>query len=184
MSLLTRVACFGILSTPLFAQQPAPAPSPSVLAYGRAIFSPEAIIGSGISGWIDQSRDDPKQWSRTAGGFGTRVASRFGQSAVQTTVIYTGAAVFHVEPGYHLCACTGFFSRTTHALVSPLTVTTGDGSTVLSPLKPIGALAGGYTAMAWRPGPYDPVKGYQFAATALAINAGVNLVREWLRISF
>jgi hypothetical protein len=178
---MRRLALIGIVSASSLGAQQTP---PSVFGYGRAVVAPEAIIGSAIAGWIDQSRDDPRQWSRTAGGYGTRVASRFGQAAVQTTVIYTGGALFHVDPGYHLCGCTGFLGRTTHALASPLTVTTEDGATVPSPLKPIGALAGGYAAMGWRPGPYDPVKGYQFAATALAINAGVNLAREWLHISF
>jgi hypothetical protein len=148
------------------------------------IFSPTTIVASGVAAWIDQSRDDPRQWSRTAGGYGLRFGSRFGQATVQVTVDYAGGALFQVDPSYHLCGCTNIFARTAHAVVSPLTVTTREGSTVVSPLQPIGALAGGYAAMGWRPGPYDPVKGYQFALTALAVTSGLNVVREWLRLRF
>jgi len=155
---------------------------PLILAYGSAIFSPFAIIGSGVAGAIDQSQDDPTGWKKTPGGYGERVASRFGQFSVQTTVVFTGSALFHVDPSYHPCRCTNIFARTGHALFSPFIVTTRDGSTAFSPLQPMGAFAGSYASMAWRPQPYDRVKAYQYGLVSLAASAQIALIHEFLHI--
>lgn len=146
-----------------------------------AVFSPFAIASAGIAGWIDYTRDDPKAWKRDAGGFFERVGSRFGQNAVQTTTIYTGALLLRQDARYRPCQCSNLALRIGHALVGPLTATSSEGNTVLSPLQPVGAFAGAYTAMAWRPGRYDAVKGYQFALTSLAGTAAFDLVRELFR---
>jgi hypothetical protein len=140
-----------------------------------------SAVGSVVAGWLDQVRDDPKPWARNLGGLGLRVASRFGESVVSTSVILGASAVAHTDPRYHPCTCSNALARAAHAFVGPLTATTGTGAAVFSPIQPLGALTGGYTAMSWRPGPYDPVKGYQFALSELAISAGIDLVREIVR---
>jgi hypothetical protein len=150
-------------------------------AYGRAIFSPTVAATSVVGGWLDQVRDDPKTWSRDAGGFGTRIASRFGQATISAAVIISGGLLTGSDQRYHNCVCTDALPRVVHALTGPLTATTPSGRTVISPIQTIGAFAGGYTAMTWRPGRYDPVKGYQFALSAMAVTAGIDLVREIVR---
>jgi hypothetical protein len=142
---------------------------------------PCAIGSAIVGGWLDQVRDDPKQWSRDAGGFGTRVASRFGQGLVTTSVTFSGGLITGTDQRYHPCGCTNTLARVAHGLLGPLTATTRSGATVVSPVQTIGAFAGGYTAMTWRPGRYDPVKGYQFALSAMAVNAGIDIIREFVR---
>lgn len=141
----------------------------------------QVAIGSVVGGWLDQVHDDPKQWSRDAGGFGTRIASRLGQGVAQTSVTLGLGLITGTDQRYRPCACTNALARVVHGLFGPVTATTTSGNTVVSPVQVIGALAGGYTAMTWRPGRYDAVKGYQFALSAMAVSAGFDLVREALR---
>lgn len=134
------------------------------------VLTPEVGIASVGGGWLDQTRDDPKQWSHDAGGFATRIASRFGQAVIGNAVTVTGGLITGTDPRYHLCTCTDVPSRGLHGLLGPV-----------RPLRILGDVAGAYTAMAWRPGPYDPVKGYQFALSSLAFQAGFDLIREIVR---
>jgi hypothetical protein len=140
-----------------------------------------SAVGAVVAGWLDQVRDDPKPWARNLNGLALRIGSRFGESVVSTSVVLSASAITHTDPRYHPCECGNPLQRAVHALIAPLTATTASGATVVSPIQTIGALSGGYTAMSWRPGPYDPVKGYQFALAEMAVNAGIDLVREIVR---
>jgi hypothetical protein len=63
-----------------------------------------------------QILNDPGDWNRNSGGFVRRTGSSFAGILVQNTVHEGMAGIAGTDPRYFACRCTGFFSRSGHAL--------------------------------------------------------------------
>jgi hypothetical protein len=113
--------------------------------YLRELAGPRALIGVVGGGVFEQLRqhDRPE--------FGTRLAERATQHAVEVSVRHGLAAVMHRTTDYHyqFCECRGFGPRVAHALVESFTDRRADGSRAFSVPRFAGAYAGDFASLAW-----------------------------------
>ena len=70
-------------------------------------FGPYAIVGSAVSGGINQADRTPPEWGQGAKAYGERVGSDFGIALVTTTTRYALAKVFREDTLYYRCECKG-----------------------------------------------------------------------------
>jgi hypothetical protein len=65
----------------------------------------------------DQLNNSPSEWDGGFGAYGQRLASRYGQFAIQNTFSAAGNHLLRYEPRYDRCRCSGTWPRVRHALV-------------------------------------------------------------------
>jgi hypothetical protein len=127
---------------------------------------------------FDQARDVPHQWGEGWQAYGKRLASRYGQFVIQSTLKAAGDAAAGYEPRYDLCHCQGFWQRTKHSIIRNF-VTYNSTERDLRPQIPLygAALLAGMASSTWKPGPRNMLTegGY-----AVAQQAGWGIVSNWL----
>jgi len=129
----------------------------------------------------DQVHDRYPEWGDGFGGFAKRLGTRQAEFIIQNSVISLGDGLLGWEPRYDRCRCTGFWSRTRHAIVRDF-VTYDRTESNLRPqlFTYLGAFAGAATATTWEPGRNEwQVKGYQAVITQFPIGLAVNWIGEF-----
>jgi hypothetical protein len=129
----------------------------------------------------DQARDRYPEWGDGFEGFAKRLGTRHSQFIVQNSVISLGDGLVGWEPRYDRCRCSGFWSRTRHAIVRSLFTYDRTERNLRPQLFPYaGAFVGSVIATTWEPSsPRWQVKGYQAVITQLPIGMGINWVSEF-----
>lgn len=79
--------------------------------------TPGIYIKSAFLSLIDQASGTPHEWGGGFEGYGRRLASNYGRSAIQNVFSTVGNAAFQFEPRYDRCRCIGLGPRTKHALL-------------------------------------------------------------------
>jgi hypothetical protein len=123
--------------------------------YLRQTFTtPGAYMKRMFAAGIDQARGAPPQWDDGWGGYSERFASREGEFIAANSLAALGNAALGYEPRYDQCNCTGFRTRTLHAILRNF-VTYNGGERGLRPQWALygGAFAGGVIATEWKPRP-------------------------------
>ena len=145
----------------------------------------EGAIHATLAGSLDQWRNAPPEWGAGATGYAKRWASEYAESAIGDTAKYAVAHIFHHDPSFTRCECSGFASRLRHATSSPFMARTRDGTRVLSAASLAGFLAGHVvSASTWYPAPLGTRDGLKHGATSLVSKIGVDVFREfWPRRS-
>ena len=129
----------------------------------------------------DQVSKSPPEWGSGIGGYGKRMASRYGQFAIQNTLSSTGNYLLGYEPRYDRCRCSGTWPRIRHAVARNF-ITYNRTETERRPQLAMygGALGAGMIASTWQPGASRPwVEGYQSMATQAAFGSFANIVGEF-----
>jgi hypothetical protein len=129
----------------------------------------------------DQITNSPSAWGGGADAFGKRVASRYGQFAIQNTLSSAGNALLGYEPRYDRCRCSGTWARLRHALVRNF-VTYNRTERERRPQLALyaGAAGAGMISSTWKPGnPSAWTHGYQAMATQAAFGSLSNLIGEF-----
>src|SRR3984957_20115463 len=146
-------------------------------------FGPYAIVGSAVSGGINQAYKTPPEWGQGMGAYGERVGSDFGIAMVTTTTRYALAEAFREDTLYYRCECKGVLPRLRHAVISTVTARRGDdGHRVLSFSAVVAPYAGSMTAVyGWYPNRYGVKDGFRMGNFTLLAYAGVNIIREFMR---
>jgi hypothetical protein len=156
--------------------------SPSAKQYLKNLLSPLAFAGSAASAGIGQWRDRPPEWKEGGEGYARRFASAFAEHATRETLRYGLATLTHEDNRYVRSHGTGFRSRVVYALESTVLASGEDGRRRFS-VSNVGSLAGAsLISRAWQP---PSTAGMESAGSNLAIslgvNAGMNVVREFLK---
>jgi hypothetical protein len=132
-----------------------------------------------FSGW-DQWRDNPPIVGQGPGSFGKRWASKYAEAAIGSTAKFGVAALFHQDPSFTKCDCTGVGPRLRHAMVSPFVARTRDGRQVVSGANLAGYLTGHIVAKTtWYPAQYGAADGLRSAGSSLALATGMNVFKEF-----
>ena len=129
----------------------------------------------------DQVAESPPEWGSGIGGYGKRMASRYGQFAIQNTLSSAGNYLLRYEPRYERCRCSGTWPRIRHAVVRNF-ITYNRTETERRPQLAMygGAMGAGMIASTWQPGASRPwVEGYQSMATQAAFGSLSNIVGEF-----
>ena len=144
-------------------------------------FGPGALFRTGFVAAMDQADNDPPEWEQGMAGFGRRAASRFGRLALQETIEMGGGALLGEDPRYRRCACSGFFRRSGHALVSTVLTRNRNGKPTVAFARLGGVYGGSMLATRlWYPDRYTATgDGFRLANISLGVSGGVNLMREF-----
>jgi len=129
----------------------------------------------------DHLDNSPPEWDGGFDGFGKRLASRYGQFAIQNTFSAAGNALLRYEPRYERCRCSGTWPRVRHALVRNF-VTYNETERERRPqIAMYGAAMGaGMISSTWKPGDPSPwTEGYRSVITQVAFGSFANVVGEF-----
>lgn len=140
-----------------------------------------SYLARAFAAGVDQARGTPYEWGGGFGGYGRRFASRYGQFAIQNTLVAAGNAALGYEPRYDFCRCTGFWPRTKHAVVRNF-VTYNQTEQQRRPQIALyaGAYAAGAISSTWMPGHQNPWKNGGFVALQqMGYGSGINWVSEF-----
>jgi len=132
-----------------------------------------------FSAW-DQWHDNPPIVGQGPAAFGKRWASKYAEAAIGSTAKFGVAALFHQDPSFTKCECTGFGLRLRHAMVSPFVARTRDGRQVVSGANLAGYVTGHLIAKTtWYPAEYGAIDGLRNAGSSLALATGMNVFKEF-----
>ena len=180
---LFAVACPAL---PCFAQEPVLEPKPVATDHEmrhKYIWSTlgfDGALSATISASLDQWKGSPPEWSMDAAGFTRRWVSEYAEAAIGDGAKYAVASVFHQDPSFYPCACTGFGRRLHHAVDSPFMARKRDGTRVLSAASLAGVLTGHVvSATTWYPAPLGARDGLKHAGMSLATKIAVDVFKEF-----
>lgn len=166
--------------------QPAAYQFPSARRQFRAwawnAVGPSAIGGNLVgAGWRQWVTEEPAEWGGGRQGF----AKRFGAGCLTTGVGETSlsllSALMRQDPAYYRSPRTGVRARSAHALLMSFMARAPSGDAVFSPAKTLSAFAGPLvTQTTVYPDRYDYRTALASGAYGLLINAGWNLLREFV----
>jgi hypothetical protein len=144
--------------------------------YGKGTIA--SIIAGATLGEI---RNSPYEYGRTWDGFGKRVGSRVAQNTVKQTIQLGVAAWHHEDLRYERSGQEAFFSRVTYAIKRTFIVPKSDGSgSTLALGRLSGDMGAGLIARSWQPPSINSVAhGFSSGGSSIAIDVGMNLVREF-----
>lgn len=177
------VACCCILaSIPLAARAEEPITNRARFnLYTRDVFGPLSLLSSGYSAMLNHLENQPAEWEQGAAGYGRRIASEVGRTAVQETIELGAGTLLHEDPRYRRKGTGSVLRRGWYALNSTLVYRTPEGA-VRPAMARVGGIYGGamVAAAAWYPDRYRATgDGVRMANIRLGTSAGMNLLREF-----
>jgi hypothetical protein len=129
----------------------------------------------------DQIRRFPEQWGHgVTHGFGTRVASEYGQVAMEN-LIESGVQALHKEdPRYFRRGEGNFLRRTWHVIENTLVVHSRDGGRTVSLALPASAYGSWAIAARWYPSDLHGVGSFfHYGSANMGMKAAGNFFREF-----
>jgi hypothetical protein len=145
----------------------------STLGIGGAV---HATVTSSLEQW----RRTPPEWRSDATGYTKRWVSDYAESAIGSTAKYAVARLFHQDPSFARCECTGFARRLLHAIDSPFMARRSDGARVPSAASLAGFLTGHVVSAAtWYPAPLGSRDGLRHAGLSLLTKIGMDVFHEF-----
>jgi len=129
-------------------------------------------------GTLDQLTRFPSEWKGSTG-FAERVAARVAEGFVADSVAHATAALAHQRIDYDPCMCTGTAARTRHALWRAFVAVRNDGCPVPNWPLWVSKYSSAGIANAWYPESYTRRDAIVQASSAVAISAGLNVLREF-----
>jgi hypothetical protein len=142
--------------------------------------TPEIYAASLGTAAYSQVIESPDGWPRTWEGYGRRVGSHLGSSAIEHTVRESMAAAEGTDPRYFACGCTGIFPRTGHALKMTFLTYNRSGHETLDLPMLTGAYGSSMIKTMWYPDHYSPLaQGVQSGHIEVGIIGAENILREF-----
>jgi len=164
------------------AEQPPPLTKHELLRkYVWSTLGPAGALHATVTSALEQWRGAPKAWAQDGQGYAARWASEYGAEAIGNTTKYAVARMFHQDPSFVRCECTGKSRRLGHALTSPFKARTRDGQREFSL-----ATAAGLTAQevipaaTWYPAPRGVHDGFDHALSGVLSKVAVDVFREFV----
>jgi len=140
----------------------------------------DGALNATLSSAFDQWQNSPPEWEQHGAGYTRRWISSYAESAIGDGAKYAVAHVFHQDPSYYRCQCTGVRRRLHHAVDSPFMGRKRDGTRVLSAASLAGILASNVVpAATWYPAPLGTRDGLKHAGTSLLTKIGMDVIKEF-----
>ena len=139
------------------------------------------LIGVGIGTTIGHFREKPPEWEKNAEGFARRLASNFGENAIEESLVYGLEEALSLDGKFYKSKKKDFGSRVKNALISTFTARNKGGKRVFNPSR----VAGAYTSNiisteTWYPERFSYKDGLRQATRGIGFNIGLNFVREFI----
>jgi hypothetical protein len=142
---------------------------------------PVPLIGEAAAAGYGQWTNHPHAWGQGWGAFGGRYGSNLAYNGVRQTITYGASILFHEDTRYFASGRSGFWRRTSHAVLSTFTARHPDGGQRFSFSSVTGVVGASAISSIWGPdswkGTYNIGEnaGISFASTAV-----LNIIREAL----
>jgi hypothetical protein len=150
--------------------------------YTRDTFGVRSFLAAGVRAGIEQYSTVPTGWGQDMPGYGQRYGSAFAEAAIDNTVRFGMAAVFHEDVRFLICHRCSAKDKLQNALLMEFTARHGaDGHRTLSATPLIAGFSGPLIAYtAWYPPGYTPSLAAQHSALGFGTRIGFHLLREFL----
>jgi hypothetical protein len=149
--------------------------------YTKSIVGPVAIGRYVMVAGILTGRNAPSEWGGTWDGFGRRFASNLGESAIKNTIRYGLDEVMKVDSHFYLSRNRSVSARARNAAFSAVISRNRSGKRVIGIPKIAGHFVSNIaSAELWYPPRYTYRHGLKGAGVSLAVDAGINLFREFV----
>jgi hypothetical protein len=148
--------------------------------YRRSFTDPENLIGPAVGAGIRQLHNSPVEWGQGAGGFGRRLASGYGQSAVARTIAFGVGAAADEDSRFVPSNQTGIWRRTRYAVVGTFVSRTRSGRKMPAISRFAGAYGAAFVANAWEPPSQNSATdALKRGSTALLSSVGWHVLKEF-----
>jgi hypothetical protein len=149
--------------------------------YTKDLVSPFHFILAGAQAGVTQWQDTPHEWGEGAAGYGRRYANYYAYQTTSQYMQMIGEDILHEDNYYYGSGYHGFWKRTKYAIKSSVLARGADGTQHFS-ISQVGSTAGAaFVSRLWQPRSTDTAAdGAKSFGFALATNAGVNVLREFL----
>jgi len=183
--MLTTVSALAISAqTTITTNQPSyvrPSAEKRFKRFVNDTIGPFAWAGVAASAGFSTITNEPKEWGKTANGFGKRFASTFGKNVIRNTMIYGLDEALKLDSHYYRSTKRGFGSRAGNAIFSTFTARTSTGKRTVGVPRIVGTYAANIIAAeAWYPSRYGWKDGVKSGTISLGINSVFNLVKEFI----
>lgn len=136
-----------------------------------------AAAGSAFGTMVDY----PKEWGRSADGFGRRFASNFGKNAAASSIVYVIDEAAKLDSHFYKSKKRDFGSRVANAVLSTFTARTASGKRTIGISRIAGSYGGDMLAKElWYPSRYRWRDGFTGGTISIGINVMTNLIREFV----
>ncbi len=149
--------------------------------YINNVVGPFTLLGIAASAGIQTATNEPEEWGKKAEGFGRRIASNFGRTAIRETAIYGLDEALKLDSGFYRSQNRDAGSRIKNALLSTVTARKSNGKRTIGVPRLVGTYAANIIAAeAWYPARYNYKDGVRSGTISLGINTAFNLFREFI----
>jgi len=93
----------------------------------------------------------PDEWRRGAAGYGMRLASAAGDTAIRHTLAFGMDTALHTDPRYFRARSRGFFPRLGHAFAATVVTRTDSGRSTLATARLTSAIGAAFLSNQWYP---------------------------------
>lgn len=150
--------------------------------YVKSVVGPVAlaknVVFAGYSTW----RNSPVEWGDNWEGFGRRLASGVGRSAIKGTTTYALDEAFKLDSAFYRSKKTTLGGRLGDALLSAFTARKPDGKKVFGFPRIAGTYAASViSAEAWYPKRFNYKNGLKSGTISIGLNAVFNVFKEFIR---
>jgi hypothetical protein len=146
--------------------------------WNDTVRSPFPYVYAVTGASFDHLAGFPAEWGG-ASGFSERVAARVGEGWVADSIAHGAAALARQQITYDPCRCTGKVPRAKHAVSRAFMTVRNDGRTVPNWPLWLSKYSSAAVATAWYPDSYSRREILVQATSAIAISAGINVLREF-----
>ena len=144
------------------------------------VITPDKWLGWAAYSGIQQLRDDPREWGQGASGYGRRLASNAGYTAVRNVLGFGLDSTLREDPRYYKSKRTGFKPRTAEALRQVFVCRTDSGGETFAVWRFGSAYGAGFIQNAWMPKSSNTASDAMIIGSlSIAGDAGSNLFLEF-----
>jgi hypothetical protein len=144
------------------------------------VITPDKWLGWAAYSGLQQLRNDPREWGPNVSGYGRRVASNAGYTAVRNVLGFGLDSTLHEDPRYYKSKRSGIRPRTADALRQIFIGHTDSGGERFAFSRFGSAYGTGFIAIAWMPKSASSAGDALINGTlSIAGDAGANVFLEF-----
>ena len=145
-----------------------------------SVVGPSGLLKTAAYAGVVHAMGVPEEWRRGAAGYGMRLASAEGDTAIRHTLEFGLDVALHQDPRYFSAKSHGFFPRLGHALGATVVARTDAGHTTLGVSRLASAVSAAYLSNQWYPDRLNTAgSGLMQAGIILGFDAAGNVLSEF-----
>ena len=116
-----------------------------------SVVGPKGLLETAAYAGVVHAMGVPEEWPGGAAGYGKRLASAVGDTAIRHTLAFGLDTALRQDPRYFLAKSRGFFPRLGHALSATVVTRTDAGRSTLATSRLVSAFGAAYLSNQWYP---------------------------------